>query len=100
MFVAAEFHVSQWVIARKALDNKFIEFSDYRKYTQEQYDLHKSKKGGGGDFYKGLKGKVSERFSIAVLGEALSGRVLLRDAGRLLSIKPNKIEHYAKELGV
>jgi len=30
----------------------------------------------------------------------LSGRVLLRDAGNLLSMKPNRIPEYAKELGV
>jgi DNA polymerase III alpha subunit len=32
--------------------------------------------------------------------EALNGKMLLRDAGRLLNMKPDKIKTFAKELGV
>jgi hypothetical protein len=35
-----------------------------------------------------------------VVSEALSGRLLLRDAGQLLGMKPNHISKYAKELGI
>jgi hypothetical protein len=44
--------------------------------------------------------KNSKRFSEAVVREALRGSLLLRDAGRLLGIAPNKIKRYAKEIGI
>ena len=97
--IATQFHVSKWVVARKALDNQLISADDYRQYTDETLEKYKNKKSGGGNFYKGLKGKISERFSMAVLTETLSGRTLYRDAGNLLGIKPAKISIYAKELG-
>jgi hypothetical protein len=37
-------------------------------------------------------------FSKAVVRQALEGRILLRDAGRLLGIKPSKLNALAKEL--
>jgi len=98
--ISSKFHVSQWVIARKALDNEFITVGQYGQYTKEVLDNFKNKEGAGGSFYRGLKSKVSERFSIAVLSETLSGRTLYRDAGHLLGVKPAKITQYAKELGV
>lgn len=98
-YIAAQFHVSQWVIARKALDNKLISSADYDQYTKEIIEKYKNIESGGGSFYRGLTGKVSKRFSLAVLIETLSGRTLYRDAGRLLGIKPSMISHYAKELG-
>jgi len=97
--IAAQFHVSQWVVARKALDNKLISAEQYGQYTKEILDKYRDKKDGGGSFYRGLKGKVSERFSMAVLTETLSGRTLYRDASRLLGVKPAMLNHYAKELG-
>ncbi len=39
--------------------------------------------------------KNSERFAKAVTAEALSGRLLLRDAGKLLGVQPAKIRQFA-----
>ena len=35
----------------------------------------------------------------AVVAEALSGRLLMRDAGRLLGVQPAKIKTFAEQLG-
>jgi len=43
--------------------------------------------------------KNSERFAKAVTAEALSGRLLLRDAGKLLGVQPAKIRQFAEQLG-
>ncbi|VAW61885.1 hypothetical protein MNBD_GAMMA11-760 [hydrothermal vent metagenome] len=70
--VATKFHISQWVIARRALENKLVSFSDYSRHSHKVIENYKNKKGGGGgNYYLNLKGKVSERFSVAVPGEAL-----------------------------
>ena len=63
---------------------------------------HEQRKGSGGPtYYQTKKAQISRQFSQAVVGEALSGQLLLRAAGELLGgIKPGKIETFARELGV
>lgn len=58
----------------------------------------RDKTGGGGSFYRNASVKNSKRFAHAVLAEALSGRLLLRDAGRLLGVQPGKLRLLAGEL--
>lgn len=100
----AHFHVSTWVLARRALTLAKIRPQDYQAYIAGQQEAYKeqAKKGDGGpSYYKIKKAQISGLFSRAVVTEALNGKLLLRDAGRLLGgIKPNKIETFAKELGV
>lgn len=98
----AHFRVSQWVIARRALTLGKIGREDYQRYVAELLERHRNreKSGGGPTYYRTRKGQVSEAFSRALVSEALSGRVLLRDAGNLLNVKPHKITTYARELGL
>lgn len=101
--LAAHFHVSSWVIARRAQTLDKITMQAYQAYIREQEDAHRNRdKSGGGSpgYYKTRKAQLSTSFSKAVLREALSGKLLLRDAGHLLNIKPHKIETFAKELGI
>lgn len=98
----AHFRVSTWVIARRALTLGKITRDDYRNYIhyiQEQYK-NRERSLGGPTYYRTRKGQISEAFSKALVSEALSGRVLLRDAGSLLNMKPYRIATYAKELGI
>lgn len=98
----AHFRVSTWVIARRALTLGKISRSDYHNYVDElqrQYQ-NREKSAGGPTYYRTQKAQISERFSRALVSEALSGRVMLRDAGNLLNMKPNRITNYAKELGI
>lgn len=98
----AHFRVSKWVIARRALTLKKVTTDEYRNYIRslvEEY-RNREKSPGGPTFYRTRKGQISEAFSKALVSEALSGRVLLRDAGSLLNMKPNRIPKYAKELGI
>jgi Zn-dependent peptidase ImmA (M78 family) len=98
----AHFHVSSWVIARRALTLEKIDLQTYRDFIQAQEEAWRkqSKSDGGPTYYVSKKSQLSSRFARAVAREALSGKILLRDAGRLLNIKPDKIKTFAKELGV
>jgi len=98
----AHFHVSQWVLARRALTLDKIPLQEYQRYVAEMLERHRQreKSGGGPTYYRSRHSQISDRFSRAVVSEALSGRLLLRDAGRLLGMKPNHISQYAKELGI
>ena len=73
--LAQRFKVSRVVLARRAFD--------LGKITWDQPD-----KKGGGDFYRTALVRNGKRFTRAVLSSAMSGALLLRDAGGLLHMKP------------
>lgn len=102
--ISSHFHVSKLVIAKRALDCKKINLNMYQNYYQAEVTSFKSKakkkKAGGPSFYKTAQSKNSKIFSLAVVTEALSGRLLLRDAGHLLGIKPYNIKTYAEKLAL
>jgi Zn-dependent peptidase ImmA (M78 family) len=94
----AHFKVSQWVLARRALTLNFItrdQYSAFIAFLKRQYE-QRVKPSGGPSHWVTLKSQTSERFARALLSETLSGKVLLRDAGQLLRVKPDKIKTFAK----
>lgn len=98
------FRVSSWVLARRALTLGFIQHDDYSRFIAKLkaawLEREKSEKGGP-NYYKTKKAQISQPFSRAVVGQALSGQLLLREASMLLDgIKPAKIPGFAKELGL
>ncbi|MGY3854829.1 helix-turn-helix domain-containing protein [Aeromonas aquatilis] len=98
----AHFHVSTWVLARRAQTLGYISHDEYVEYVQKLRREYKErpKKGSGPDYYKVKNSQISHLFSRAVVSEALSGQLLLRDASHLLGgIKPGKIAQFARELG-
>lgn len=101
-FISAHFHVSEWVIARRARELDFISDDQYRHYVRERLAEHrKRERDGPVPFPTVQKSRIGQRFAQAVASEALSGRLLLRDAHRLTGIKPNKLAEFArKELGL
>lgn len=96
--LAALFHVSPLVIGRRALDLGYITNEDYSAYYRRALKEFQEKGGGGGDYYRVVTIKNSPRLSQAVLAEARSGRLLLRDAGKLLGVQPAKLKTYASKL--
>lgn len=98
----SHFHVSTWVLARRALTLYLISPRDYQEYIAEQIAIFESRKTKGGPtYYQTKKAQISEHFSRAVVTEALNGQLLLREAGQLLGgIKPANIVTFAKELGI
>ena len=100
-FLVSHFRVSQWVIARRAETLNFISLQDYQDFIRERLEAHRNRERDGSPPYTRLqKGRVSEQFAFAVTSEALSGRMLLRDAARLIGIRPDKISDFSrKELG-
>lgn len=96
--LAARFHVSTLVIGRRARDLGYISSDQYGNYYRQILRAFQDKDGAGGDYYRTVKAKNSIRFSRAVLTEAMSGRMLLRDAGRLLGVQPANLRTYASKL--
>lgn len=97
--LARRFHVSRLVIMRRALDLSLVDRVTYNEHYLSELNAFRDQDGGGGNFYRNAGAKNSLRFAQAVIAEALSGRLLLRDAGRLLGVQPHKIREFAEQLG-
>lgn len=97
----AHFHVSSWTLARKAQTLQFISQAEYNAFIQAQTDAYnaREKQDGGPTFYKTKKAQISELFSRAVVSEALNGKLILRDAGWMLGMKPANVAKFAQEFG-
>ncbi|MFJ2688321.1 ImmA/IrrE family metallo-endopeptidase [Pseudomonas sp. NPDC087342] len=96
--LAARFRVSKLVVARRARDLGFISTEQYGAYYQQQLQAYRDKEGGGGSYYRTASTRNSLRFSKAVVAETQSGRLLLREAGKLLGMQPSKLKTYASRL--
>ena len=83
------YKVSSMVLARRAYDLGLIPREAYLEFYHSELKKLRSKKSGGGSFSLNLKTRNGVLFSMAVVGAATEGRLLLRDASRLLNI--NKV---------
>lgn len=97
----AHFHVSPWALARKALTLELISNGEYGAYIKAQIDAFKEQEasGSGPSYFRTKKAQISQLFSKAVVSEALNGKLLLRDAGWMLGMKPANVTKFAQELG-
>lgn len=95
--------MSQWVITRRALEHSFISDGEHwAHYKKVLEHLKKEKVKGDGcpTFNRLIKMRYSSNLANAVASEALSGRMLLRDAARLIGVRPENIKRFAMaELG-
>lgn len=98
--LAQKFHVSHLVAMRRALDLGLVNRQIYIDHYQSELEAFRNQEGGGGNFYRNAGAKNSARFARAVITEAFSGRLLLREAGRLLGVQPGKLRLFAEELGI
>lgn len=98
--ISSALHVSKLVVAKRALDCNVIDASTYWAYYHKELNDFRNIKGGQGDFNTNAGAKNSRLFSSAVVAEALSGRMLLRDAGNLLGVQPSNIRTYARKLAL
>lgn len=96
--LAARFHISKLAIGRRALDLGYISQAQYSAYYRMILKAFQDEKGGAGDYYRNTTAKNSPRLSKAVLNEAMSGRMLLRDAGHLLGVQPAKLRTLANKI--
>jgi Zn-dependent peptidase ImmA (M78 family)/transcriptional regulator with XRE-family HTH domain len=97
--IITSFKVSKLVALRRLVDINVISPEQYRLAYLEELNHFASNAGSGGSFYRNSLVKNSRRFTKAILNEAFSGRVLLRDAANLLGVQPSKLKNYAETLG-
>ncbi len=93
--LARHFRVSRLVIARRALDNNLIDQSVYDDYAKRP---GRPKKTGKPSALTVIPIRNSKKFTEIVVASAMSGNTLLRDAARLLNIKPDTVMTLGKRL--
>lgn len=101
--LSSVFKVSGLIVARRAWDlgkigrQPFLAF--YNKAVEARTRVLEVKKSSHrSGFYAIAKRRNSSTFAKAVLDEANEGRLLMRDAGKLLSVQPSQLLKLAEEL--
>jgi len=96
------YRVSSIVILRRAYElEQITEVEFYEQYQREierQKPPRRNEEEGGGDFYRTLKARNSNRLTGAILAAAYEGRLLYRDAARLLGVKVKTLEGIANSM--
>jgi Zn-dependent peptidase ImmA (M78 family)/DNA-binding XRE family transcriptional regulator len=99
--LAAGFRVSRFVIAIRALGLKLIdeeEFDSFHRQEQRRWARQRENRDGG-NYYRTVPARMGQNFTQAVVNSAMSGEVLLRDAGALLNAKPKTVHEMYRRLG-
>jgi Zn-dependent peptidase ImmA (M78 family)/transcriptional regulator with XRE-family HTH domain len=99
--LAGAFRVSRFVIALRALGLELIEEDDFDAFHRQEQRrwARRREEASGGDYYRTAPARMGSHFIKAVVNSAMSGEVLLRDAGALLNAKPKTIQEMYRRLG-
>jgi len=89
------FKVSRLVIARRAFDLGKIDWVTYQNIADAS---NKQKSSSGGDPYRNYPLRNSKRLTRAIVSTAMSGGMMLREAARLLNVRPDTVMELNKRL--
>ena len=83
--LAKKFKCSTTVIARRAYDNDFIEFEQYRHVAEKakRFSKKKEKNGSGGDYYRTVGAKIDHHFLEALANSVKGGKTAPTEAFQL-----------------
>lgn len=102
--LADVFHCSKLVIARRALDLKFINqktYTDIQSQTKTQFETSppdSKPKFKGGNFYKTLKSNWDKNFILALDYSTKEGKTPYLDAYRLTGFKSKTFQNLVEQL--
>lgn len=99
--LARVFKVSPLAVARRAFDLQYIGPEVYWGFYNHRVAQEKKKPDEpGGNFYYTQRYRLGKPFTAAVVRAARSGRMMYRDAYRLLGLKPGTFDQTAEHLGI
>ena len=101
--LAKRFNCGTTVIARRALDNNYIDQKTYNsiaKLAVNKYLENKKKKSGGGDFYRTAASRIDKRFLGMLIGSVAQGKTLYTDAFRLTNTNRTTFTILVNKMGV
>ncbi|MDA8030476.1 MAG: XRE family transcriptional regulator [Pirellulales bacterium] len=100
--LAHNYKVSNLVILRRLLDADHFDRQEFqREYEAELARLQEISGGAGGDFYRTVKARVSNRFARDLVASTLEGRTSFSESFYLLGIqKMETFKKFGRQLGV
>jgi Zn-dependent peptidase ImmA (M78 family) len=93
--VAGYFRCSQMVIARRALDNKFITRAQYQALAENA--VSRSKRDIGGDYYTTNASRIDHRFLWALEASLAEGQTAYTEAYRLTNTNRSTFDKLFQE---
>lgn len=97
--LAAFYRVSTLAVLRRALDQEFLEDTEYRSAAADEISQHTTVGGdGGGDFYNNLLAKNGNLFTTTLMTAVLSQQVSFREAAQLLAVNPSTVRGAARHI--
>jgi len=97
--LAAHYRVSSFVVLRQAYDLQQISSATYRVRYQALLDgfaLRAQERAGGGNFYATLFARNSRTITTSMMSALVEGKILYRDAARLLNVKVSTLAGVSK----
>ncbi len=100
--LAKHFLVSSIVIARRALDLKLLSQTEFYTFYNRYKEAwtNRKKQNSGGDFHKAFPIANSTRFTEAICRAVYSDKIMIREAARILNVRPETIDKYARKQGL
>ncbi|MCG3153484.1 MAG: hypothetical protein DKINENOH_00072 [bacterium] len=96
--IAQQFRVSEIVAARRALELSLITKEEFLKFYLAQTERERRSQQGSGDFYATQNLRIGRRFGEAVIRAAREGRLLYREAYRLVGLHGQTFDRYAQAI--
>ena len=99
--LAHHFRVSTIVVLHRAYDLHRIDQQEFQTYYHIETEKQKPPtQGRGGDFYPTLYARNGKQLTQSIISATLEGRLLYRDAARMLGVKVKTLDGIARELGL
>jgi Zn-dependent peptidase ImmA (M78 family) len=95
--MARRFWVSTFVTLRRAHEFGKVNEEEYAEIRRHEAERRKKDVGGGGDYYRNVLVRMSPRLADAVLTQVNRGKLELRDAAQLLSMKVPTLVKFAEK---
>jgi Zn-dependent peptidase ImmA (M78 family)/DNA-binding XRE family transcriptional regulator len=96
--LSRKFWVSTLVILRRALElNKITRDQFFDQLTIEK-NKYKKQPASGGDYYRNVTARMGSKFTSAVLTELRAGKLLYRDAAKLLRMKVPTLKRFSEHV--
>jgi Zn-dependent peptidase ImmA (M78 family)/DNA-binding XRE family transcriptional regulator len=95
--LARRFWVSSLVILRRAHELDKISDEDFFALIESERKKYKKQRASGGDYYRNVTSRMGSKFTKAVLAELRGGKLLYRDAARLLRLKVPTLKKFSEQ---